>query len=90
MQIGLKSVAYDLNISVNLQTLPGLLEILDYYKPCSELCLARNKRIGSNGIRVIGNFISKVGHIALVNTIKSLNYFFFISHHIFISNPQCS
>ncbi|KAM3172833.1 hypothetical protein ACTXT7_013721 [Hymenolepis weldensis] len=55
----LKSVAYDLNISVNLQTLPGLLEVLDYYKPCSELCLARNKRIGSNGIRVIGNFISK-------------------------------
>ncbi|VUZ48971.1 unnamed protein product, partial [Hymenolepis diminuta] len=47
------------NTNLTDKTLLGLLEVLDYYRPCSELCLARNKRIGSNGIRVIGNFISK-------------------------------
>nr|CDS28567.2 leucine rich repeat containing protein 68 [Hymenolepis microstoma] len=46
------------NTNLTDDTLSDLLDALDYYKPCSELCLARNK-IGSNGIKIIGNFISK-------------------------------
>ncbi|VDO05249.1 unnamed protein product [Rodentolepis nana] len=46
------------NTNLTDNTLSDLLDALDYYKPCSELCLARNKKIASNGIEVIGNFIS--------------------------------
>ena len=45
------------------QSLFSLLEALDYYVPCSELCLARNKGISKEGIERLGTFISKVSQM---------------------------
>ncbi|KAM7535274.1 hypothetical protein Aperf_G00000103892 [Anoplocephala perfoliata] len=47
------------NTNLTAKSLTCLLEALDYYAPCSELCLARNKRIGTEGIKAISTFVSK-------------------------------
>ncbi|KAL5109139.1 Protein phosphatase 1 regulatory subunit 37 [Taenia crassiceps] len=47
------------NTGLNNESLSYLLEALDYYAPCSELCLARNRGITGVGIERIANFIAK-------------------------------
>lgn len=47
------------NTGLNNESLSCLLEALDYYVPCSELCLARNRGITEGGFEHIANFISK-------------------------------
>nr|VZI38607.1 unnamed protein product [Spirometra erinaceieuropaei] len=46
------------NTNLERKALAALLEIIDYYACCSELCLARNKSINSTNIRLLATFLS--------------------------------
>ncbi|VDD75514.1 unnamed protein product [Mesocestoides corti] len=47
------------NTNIDDKSLACLLDSLDYFAPCRELCLARNKHLTSEGIKLLGSFLSK-------------------------------